>query len=110
MIFASKTASEIWMESNCSRCFEPAQSEKRLTGRGRGCMILNAALTRKTPPAELTAGRSGALMADAFRCSRFAAKPSSTRPRVVVADMPDEPSLFDVGLFDLSPAMDGDHA
>lgn len=110
MIFANQTAAAVWKESWCDRCFQPDQAEQRLTGRGRGCMILNGALTQKTPSVELTRGRSGAMMSEAFRCAEFAAKPSSSRPRVVVADVPLEPSLFDVGDFVAVSVMDGDHA
>lgn len=106
MIFASKTAAAVWKESNCDRCFNPAQVEQRLTGKGRGCMILNGALTRSTPPGGIVAGRSGAMMSQAFRCTEFLDRPAVLRRPV--ADVV-EPSMFDDDLF--SVAVDvGDHS
>lgn len=108
MIFANKTSAAVWKENWCDRCFDPAQAEQRLTGRGRGCMILNAAMVNVTTPAALTKGRSGAMMSEAYRCTQFADKPTSTRPRAVPFDTDDGPGLFDAPA--LAVLVDGDHS
>lgn len=93
MIFANVTAKDVWIENWCDKCHDPAQMERRLTGKGRGCMVLNSALTRVTPPEAIVKGRSGSLMASAFRCTEF-----MDRPALAVQRGPeptgDEPSLF----------------
>lgn len=108
MIFANKTAAAVWKESNCDRCFQIDQVVQRTSGVGRGCMILNGAMTRDTPPGGIVKGRSGAQMSDAFRCTEFLLQPPVLRRPV--ADTSDEPSLFG-DLFDTSAAvMDPEHA
>lgn len=107
MIFANKTAAAVWKENHCDRCFQPDQAEQRLTGRGRGCMILNAAMVTETVPVQLTEGRAGAMMAEAFRCNEFADKPTSTRPRPRL-EAEEVAGLFDVPVSML--VMDADHS
>jgi hypothetical protein len=107
VIFANKTAAEVWKEHHCDRCFQPEQVEQRQTGRGRGCPILYRALVNATPPAEIVKGRSD-LMASAFRCTAFTDKPASTRR--ATAELAEEPPLFEMDLFDGRSLMDTDHA
>ena len=83
MIFASETAAAVWREAWCDRCFHPAQSELRVTGKGLGCPILAFALATRSVPREMSrSGRDG-LMRDAFRCSEFRDRPDVVGKHVV---------------------------
>jgi len=94
MIFANKTAADVWQESWCARCFRVEQVKARM-GEGRGCPIWDRAMHLRVPPPEMMpSGRDG-LMQDAFRCTGFMSQPASVKARASGECLDDEPSLFD---------------
>ena len=86
---------DAFMESNCDRCFQPAQALKRVTGEGAGCPHLIRAEAGKLPKAWTL--RRTAAMGDTYRCDDHLDKPPVNRRGVAPADTP---PMFD----DVEPA------
>lgn len=73
-------------ESNCARCFQPDEAEKRVLGTGPGCPHLVRAETGKLPKAWTR--RRGAALGETFRCSDHTKKPPVNRRGTAPADTP----------------------
>lgn len=78
-VFPSNTAREAWAEKWCDRCFEPAEADKRLHGKGKGCPIMLHALTFGKKPPAWERNRRATTMDTRFACNAFRAKPEVVR-------------------------------
>lgn len=81
----------LYVETTCSRCFQPDEARKRVLGQGDGCPILKRA-RRGQMSAAWKRRRRGAL-GETFECSLFTPTPPSTGRRTAPVETE---SMFDV--------------
>jgi hypothetical protein len=85
-LFPTDTARAIWTGHWCERCFQPAEAELRLHGKGTGCPILARALASDRKPKEWDRNTRAQTMSAAYGCNAFLAKPAVVRRRGTVPD------------------------
>lgn len=91
-LFPSTTARDIWMGRWCETCCEPREADKRLRGKGFGCILRLEALGGLKPKAWDRNARA-ATMDAAYTCNAFRDRPDVVRRATAVDET--EP-MFDV--------------
>jgi len=75
---------DAFIESNCARCFQPQEAEKRVLGTGDGCPHLARAALNKMPAAWTR--RRNAVIGETYRCADHLDKPPTNRRGKAPAD------------------------
>jgi hypothetical protein len=78
-VWASDIEEAAFRESQCRRCFQPAEAEKRVLGKGDGCPHLAKAADNKLPKAWTR--KRLPVMGETYKCDDFQDKPKATRRR-----------------------------
>lgn len=97
MIFSNVHEADAFRETWCDRCYQPDQATLRITGKGPGCPLLQAA-SAGALPTQWTRRRQ-ATMGSTYRCSEFTKHP----PVTCKGSMPEIPQE---GMFEIPEPSD----